>query len=212
MPTPFKPEEPDMRLPLLAATLAAVLSAAAGADELRLYRADEAVDPRDVARILGVPSQTFKTRSLRLLDDASPVVAAAAPAEAMPAAVLPPTPTPTPTPAARRASLALPVQFGFASAEILPAARGQLDALAEGIRLLSPTASVVIEGHTDAQGGETYNETLSQRRAQAVKQYLVALHGISAARLRTLGHGEYATLPGRDPYAAENRRVQFRGE
>lgn len=178
----------------LAATLiAALLAGPALAQDLRLYRADEAVDPGEVARILGsAPAGGFKTRSIRLLDDA-PAAAAA------------------PQPKAPAAELALPVQFAFDSAEILPAARGQLDALAAGIRLLPADKPVIIEGHTDASGSEPYNDRLSERRAQAVKQYLVAQHGISPARLNAVGAGEHSPLPGRDPHAAENRRVQFRG-
>jgi OmpA-OmpF porin, OOP family len=115
---------------------------------------------------------------------------------------------PAPSPKA----LALPVQFSFDSAEILPSARAQLDALAEGVRMLPKDRLVAIEGHTDALGGEDYNARLSMRRAQSVKRYLVAQHGIEPSRLRAIGMGEYETLPGRAPLAPENRRVQFRGE
>ena len=66
--------------------------------------------------------------------------------------------------------------------------------------------------HTDAKGSEEYNARLSMRRALSVKRYLVAQHHIDATRLRPIGMGKYETLPGRDPLAPENRRVQFRGE
>ncbi len=108
--------------------------------------------------------------------------------------------------------LSLPVQFAFDSAEILPSARAQLDALAEGVRLLPDSTRVVIEGHTDAAGSDDYNQQLSMRRAQSVKRYLAAVHGIDPSRLRAMGLGEYAPLVGMAPTAAENRRVQFRGE
>jgi OmpA-OmpF porin, OOP family len=71
---------------------------------------------------------------------------------------------------------------------------------------------VLIQGHTDAAGSDQYNELLSQRRAFAVKRYLVSAQGIDPSRLRAVGLGEYQPLPGSDPYGAENRRVQFRGE
>ena len=45
-----------------------------------------------------------------------------------------------------------------------------------------------------------------------MKRYLVAVHRIEPARLRAVGLGKFAPLPGTDPHAAENRRVQFRGE
>jgi outer membrane protein OmpA-like peptidoglycan-associated protein len=77
---------------------------------------------------------------------------------------------------------------------------------------LPAVQAVVIEGHTDARGSDAYNDQLSLKRAYAVKRYLVAMHSIDPGRLRALGMGEYAPLPGRDPMAPENRRVQFRGE
>ena len=192
------------RIPF-AATVAVALAAAAvlvvadpaGAQSVRLYGADEAVNPQDVAAILAPPPVKPKFRTLRLLDDNSPArQAVTAGAEA----------------AAEPGALALPVRFGFNSAVIEPAARRQLDALAEGIRLLPTERAVRIEGHTDAIGGEDYNERLSQRRALAVRQYLVSQHGIAAERLRAVGLGEHEPLAGLDPDAPQNRRVQFRGE
>lgn len=169
------------------------------AGEIRVYGSRETVDPGEVARILERRAP-LKMRSIRLLDDGPRAVAAAPMADAAPAA-----------PADGPTALSLPVQFAFDSAEILPAARPQLDAIAEGIRLLPTEQAVVIEGHTDVRGSDAYNLRLSQRRAMAVRTYLVA-HGIDAGRLRAVGYGEQHTLPGRDGTAAENRRVQFRGE
>jgi outer membrane protein OmpA-like peptidoglycan-associated protein len=193
---------------LLIANLMLVLAAAAGSafgQEVRVYRANEAVDPKDVAQILEQrPAPGIKFRSLRLLDD-TPAQAASTGGAA----------TPSDNGDANRvrsAALSLPVQFAFDSADILPAAKAQLDALAQGIRLLPALKTVVIEGHTDAVGSDMYNEQLSQRRAYAVKRYLVAQHGIEPSRLRAIGLGKFEPLPGKDPLAAENRRVQFRGE
>jgi outer membrane protein OmpA-like peptidoglycan-associated protein len=182
----------------LAAAAALVAANPAGAQSVRLYGADEAVNPQDVAAILAAPlANKPKFRTLRLLDDGSPArQAVTSPAE----------------PAAEPGALALPVRFGFNSAAIEPAARRQLDALAEGIRLLPAERAVRIEGHTDAIGGEDYNERLSQRRALAVRQYLVSQHGIAAERLHAVGLGEQEPLAGLDPDAPQNRRVQFRGE
>lgn len=195
------------RPPLLACLLMTLVAATAAAQDVRQYRAGDAVDPRDVASILGQPAPAapaIKMRGIRLLDTSEPLLAArdtaSAPADGVEAA--PP----------RAEALSLPVQFAFDSAEILPSARQQLDALAEGIRLLPATRAVLIQGHTDAAGSDQYNEQLSQRRAFAVKRYLVAAQGIDPSRLRAVGLGEYQPLPGSDPYGAENRRVQFRGE
>jgi outer membrane protein OmpA-like peptidoglycan-associated protein len=70
---------------------------------------------------------------------------------------------------------------------------------------------VVIEGHTDATGSDDYNLSLSQRRAASVKQYLISVHGIDAARLEAVGLGKTRPLYAADPFAPENRRVQFQG-
>ena len=181
---------------LLLPLCAALLSGMAFAQDVRLYRQSEAVDPQEVARILDTrPAAGIKMRSLRVLDDKpSAQVMKAEQARSGPEA------------------LALPVQFAFGSASIASSARAQLDALAEGIRLLPEGQKVVIEGHTDATGSEHYNDVLSARRAESVRQYLVTAHRIEPDRLKALGRGEHATLPGRDPSAAVNRRVQFRGE
>ncbi len=200
---------------LIASLVLALFAGHAAAEDVRLYRPGETVDPQDVMRILGDdPTQAgpvIKMRSLRLLDDG--------PASSLPVDRVAMTeggggggggggaaPAETPT------ALSLPVQFAFDSADILPAARAQLDALAEGIRRLAPSRAVVIEGHTDATGPAEYNEDLSLRRAQAVQHYLVASQGIAPDRLHAIGLGEFGLLPGAQPTAAVNRRVQFRGE
>ena len=192
---------------LLAHAAAALVCGQALAQEVRLYRQNDQVDPREVASILGkgAGQPPVKMRSIRLLDDA-PSGSPSATSSAAAAAYGEPAPRP------RTSALALPVQFAFDSADLLPSARPQLDALAEGIRLLPELQTVVIEGHTDALGSDHYNDQLSHRRAYAVKRYLVSQHNINPARLKAVGMGEYALLPGRDPYGSDNRRVQFRGE
>jgi OmpA-OmpF porin, OOP family len=179
----------------IACLLCLLASAATIAQDVRQYRAGDAIDPREVAAILGhTPdaAPVIKMRSIRLLGEAPATTAAAA----------------APAPAA---AISLPVQFAFDSADILPAARTQLDALAEGIRLLPEGKVVVIEGHTDAVGAAPYNDQLSVRRADAVKRYLVAEQRLDPGRLRTVGKGQREPQAGSEPTAAENRRVQFRG-
>jgi OmpA-OmpF porin, OOP family len=184
-------------LPIVAALLLST-SMAAQAGEVKVFRGSDTVDPGEVARILG----PVKMRTLRLLDDAPAGSIATSAATAAVAALE----------ASRPSALSLPVPFGFDSADIMPSARPQLDAIAAGIRLLPATQKVVIEGHTDAVGTDLYNESLSQRRAQSVRRYLVTMHGIDPSRLEAVGMGEVSPLPGHDPLAGENRRVQFRGE
>lgn len=180
---------------LVLSGLAALLACNAAAQSTLHYREGQRVEPQDVRQILdNVDGGAGRTRSIRLIGDEPAPVALAV-------AGTPPVAT----------ALSLPVHFEFDSATISPEARGQLDALAEGIKLLSPGRRVVIEGHTDASGTDEYNQSLSRRRATAVKQYLVQAHGISAQRLHDTGFGKRQPIAGADPLAAENRRVQFHG-
>jgi OOP family OmpA-OmpF porin len=68
---------------------------------------------------------------------------------------------------------------------------------------------VSIDGHTDSVGDESYNQKLSQRRAQAVVDMLVNTYGISASRLKPVGYGESNPVASNDTAEgrAENRRV-----
>lgn len=100
------------------------------------------------------------------------------------------------------------VQFAYDSAAILAGSRPFLDRLAQAMRQ-EPALRLVVEGHTDAYGGDAYNMALSQRRAEAVKAYLGNHAGIDPARLEAVGKGKSEPLTA-DPFAAENRRVQFR--
>lgn len=107
-------------------------------------------------------------------------------------------------------SISFQIEFEFDSAELTPAAKQQLDELAEALSStqLAPF-TFQINGHTDAVGPESYNETLSSRRAESVKSYLMTQHGISAARLEARGLGERALLDAGNPDAAINRRVEI---
>ena len=177
-----------MRVPtLLSAGLAlAFIANTTLAGDVRLYRIGEMPDPRDVAAILDAfKARPIRTRSVRLLD---------APSAKAPTA------------------LALPIRFGFDSSQVLPESIPALEAVASGIKLAGPSARIVIEGHTDAAGSDAYNATLSERRALAVKTYLVLQHGIPAENLRTVGLGKSALITPEKPLAAENRRVQFRAD
>jgi outer membrane protein OmpA-like peptidoglycan-associated protein len=66
----------------------------------------------------------------------------------------------------------------------------------------------ILAGFTDAKGSETYNQSLSERRADAVKQLLSEKYGIEAGNLVTVGYGPKQLKDPTNPFAAENRRVQ----
>jgi outer membrane protein OmpA-like peptidoglycan-associated protein len=171
--------------------LLALASLACAAQTTLHYREGQRVEPLEVKRILeDADGAAGRSRSIRVLGDAPATVASAA---------APPN------------SLSLPVRFEFDSTTISALGREQLDALADGIKLLPPARQVVIEGHTDARGPDDYNQELSRRRATAVKRYLVDAHGIDPARLHDTGFGKRQPIVDTDPFAAANRRVQFRG-
>ncbi len=195
---------------ILACLLVLAAAVPAVADTVVYYREGQRIEPEFVRQVLAqdAPAGAVRTRSIRLLDTAA-VAETDRPQNPPARSAVAPKHRETPPAAAN--ALAVPVQFAFDSAEILPAARGPLDALAAGIQLLPPQRRVTIEGHTDASGSEDYNLELSRRRAAAVKAYLVQQHGIDARRLNDVGQGERQPLAGLDPSSGENRRVQFRG-
>jgi outer membrane protein OmpA-like peptidoglycan-associated protein len=104
------------------------------------------------------------------------------------------------------------VTFNFDSAELTHEAQAMLDRIAVALRDPSNrTQDYRIEGHTDAKGSIAYNQSLSQRRAEAVRSYLITM-GISEERLIAVGFGKTHPLPNppaASPYAPVNRRVQF---
>lgn len=134
---------------------------------------------------------------------------AAPPAPAAPAAEpAPPAPAPKPAVTAEKVTYAADAFFDFDKAVLKPEGRAKLDDLAG--KLQGITLEVIIAvGHTDSVGSASYNQRLSVRRAQAVKNYLVS-KGIEASRIYTEGKGESqpvasnATAAGR----AKNRRVE----
>ena len=101
------------------------------------------------------------------------------------------------------------ITFEFDSATLTPEAKPILDDVAASL-MYYPEVEVEIQGHTDNVGDDTYNLNLSRRRAEAVKDYLVA-KGIRGYRLTTLGMGEAKPVASNDTEAgrAMNRRIEF---
>ncbi len=102
------------------------------------------------------------------------------------------------------------LRFDFDSAVVKPEYYPLLERVAEILRD-NPSLRVEIQGHTDSIGPEEYNMQLSQKRAQAVADYL-ASHGISADRMTVVGVGEADPVAGNDTEEgrAKNRRVQIK--
>ncbi len=102
------------------------------------------------------------------------------------------------------------VLFASAKSELLPEAQIKLNSVAEALTQQDPDSKIVVEGHTDSQGSASYNEDLSQRRAQTVREYLVS-RGISADRVSSQGFGSARSIAdNKSPEGrANNRRVEI---
>lgn len=144
---------------------------------------------------------------------------AAAPATAPPVAATPPAPAPAAAVAAAVAVVAAPapkvvvisdVNFEFNKATLTPRAEKILDETAN-ILLSKPNATYQVNGYADNQGTAAYNQGLSERRANAVRDYQIS-RGVPASQLVARGLGEsdpVATNTTRDG-RAQNRRVEMR--
>ncbi|MBF5042670.1 OmpA family protein [Aggregicoccus sp. 17bor-14] len=101
-----------------------------------------------------------------------------------------------------------PVRFGFNEATLSGDAQSRLSDIANCLK--GGSGKVTLAGHADERGTEEYNLQLSNRRAAAVKRYLVDL-GVPAGRLETVGYGENRPVAqGQDEDSwAQNRRVEF---
>ncbi|MGH0031567.1 MAG: peptidoglycan-associated lipoprotein Pal [Myxococcota bacterium] len=101
------------------------------------------------------------------------------------------------------------VYFDFDKSDIRPDARATLKANADAIGS-GPGDTITIEGHCDERGSSEYNLALGERRANAVKRYLVDL-GVPSSRLRTVSFGEdRPAVQGHDESAWRyNRRADF---
>jgi OmpA-OmpF porin, OOP family len=101
------------------------------------------------------------------------------------------------------------IRFETGRADIDRDSAGLLDRLVE-IAMRCPTANIEVAGHTDAAGEEVANQALSEKRAQAVINFLVQA-GLSANRFTPAGFGSTQPLASNDTSdgRAQNRRIEF---
>ena len=137
----------------------------------------------------------------------------------MPPPPPPPPPCPTPPPPAPAAKvidrLTIHVNFDFDKSDIRKADMAELKKASDFVRKY-PGSKVKLEGHTDSRGTEEYNQKLSERRAEAVRQYLIKDGAAEKAMILATGYGELRpiapnkTKDGKDnpEGRAENRRVE----
>lgn len=106
-------------------------------------------------------------------------------------------------------TLAADVLFDFDKAVIKPDGRSKMDDLVTKLRDVALEVIIVI-GHTDSVGSDAYNQSLSVRRAEAVKAYMVS-KGVESNRIYTEGKGKKQPVADNrtDTGRAKNRRVEL---
>ena len=111
--------------------------------------------------------------------------------------------------AATKPRIDLEIRFEYNSADI---SKNSMTAVQELGKALSDTSlkgsTFVVAGHTDAVGGESYNQDLSERRADTIKKYLTDKYGLTGANLVTVGYGKTKPKDAAAPLDPANRRVQ----
>ncbi len=102
------------------------------------------------------------------------------------------------------------VTFSVDSDVVLPGLYTELDRIAQ-ILIKYPQTTIVVEGHTDSTGSDTYNQALSERRAWSVQRLLVE-RGVNQSRITAIGYGESRPVATNDtPEGRQmNRRVEIR--
>jgi outer membrane protein OmpA-like peptidoglycan-associated protein len=103
----------------------------------------------------------------------------------------------------------LEINFDYNSTEISARSLASVEALGRALSNSDLKGSTfVVAGHTDAAGGEGYNQDLSERRADSIKRYLVDKYGINGTDLVTVGYGKSKLKDPNQPMSDANRRVQ----
>jgi outer membrane protein OmpA-like peptidoglycan-associated protein len=106
-------------------------------------------------------------------------------------------------------SIDIDIDFDYNSAQIGSTGTPWITAL--GKALSSPqlaNGTFMLAGHTDGKGSDAFNQDLSERRADAVKRYLIARYKLPANNLIAVGYGKSILKNKDNPLASENRRVQ----
>lgn len=114
-----------------------------------------------------------------------------------------------PEPAAEPVRVELDVKFDFDRAEVKQDSMDDIRDLADFMKQYGQTTTVV-EGHTDSVGTDAYNQRLSERRANAVRDVLVNQYGLEGSRVDSVGYGE--SRPVADNATEEGRAINRRVE
>jgi outer membrane protein OmpA-like peptidoglycan-associated protein len=111
--------------------------------------------------------------------------------------------------AQNKPNIDLEITFDYNSADISQKSLPSVQALGRALTSAELKGSTfVVAGHTDAAGGDGYNQELSERRADSIKRYLMDNYHIAASDLVTVGYGKSKLKDANQPMAEVNRRVQ----
>ncbi len=113
-----------------------------------------------------------------------------------PAPPPPPPPAPPPAPGLQKITLATKALFDFDKAVLKPEGKTAIDTeVISKLRNVTKLELILVTGHTDPIGTQAYNQKLSERRADAVRDYLVS-KGVAKDKIETLGMGKTQPVPG----------------
>jgi outer membrane protein OmpA-like peptidoglycan-associated protein len=111
--------------------------------------------------------------------------------------------------ASTKPNIDLDIQFDYNSDQISSASMPAVRSLGEALSNSNLKGSTfVVAGHTDAVGGEAFNQGLSERRADTIKRFLSEKYGITGSELVTVGYGKSRPKDPNAPMDPINRRVQ----
>jgi len=125
----------------------------------------------------------------------------------------PPQPPPPPPPAKRKVELSADTYFDFDRSTLKPDGKRIVDEEVVAPMKEHRELRALVEGHTDSIGSESYNQRLSERRANAVRDYMVS-RGVEASRITTKGWGKSKPVASNETKEgqAKNRRVEITEE
>jgi len=175
-----------------------VLSATGGADN-NVVRSGNYGDPR-ISNLCWRTGYWTPAMAIAQCDpDLMPKPAPAPAPAAAPPPPPPPPPAPAPTPAApqvQKITLASKALFDFDKAVLKPEGKAAIDTeIIAKLKDVQKLELVLVTGHTDRIGSQAYNQKLSERRADAVRDYLVS-KGVAKDKIETLGMGKTQPVPG----------------
>jgi OOP family OmpA-OmpF porin len=107
--------------------------------------------------------------------------------------------------------LTLRINFDFDQAVIKPEFKSELDKAAAFVRANANVPFILLAGHTDSKGKEEYNQQLSERRAEAVREALINDYDLNPDKLKARGYGETQPVADNDTEEGRylNRRVEL---